>query len=650
MRRILLPLMLIVPLFWLTACPSKNGPPTLTYPVAKMTRANSVVINFLTYSQGKQDGNIHPTTIQISPNSDRTLNVGIAQDLSGGLGGQWQAAVWIAAFQAAQAVGRDLNEYAIMVRGQGYIDGPSAGALFTAGIMAAMTGQPVRADVTMTGTVNPDGTVGPVGGIPNKFRAAVKAGKKVLGYPVGQRYSTDLATQKVVDLEEFAKENGVQAVEMYTIFDSYRLITGVEFPRPQPLDAAAMALPDASLKFLRERADKWAERYNHFSKQFYDEKLQDLYDSAKKLEVARLYFEAAGSMLKTGALPIAYDYAQRAGGNAFTAYAYGRFVGMVMQQRFRDLLNEVSSMFNPVGTGLDNMFEVAKKYRPKTVGELNSFISAVEQAVGALGYTQDAARSSEAARNLMDNAMALLAKKVPINEIKGEIIKQLLNSSLRYGIALLKIDKAKDFLELKDPSSVPIQLPAAKLEEVAKLYIAVAQANLNYIDQIFIPDLAREAQTDEDSVRSRLMRNNNHYLVAMTSLRFPQTLLKEKWGEKAEETFYSQIAGSMGSYYSSSMFLMHHYSLGVRKEEGSVESVKMEKALVNMLEHAEKNVRIHAALVQKTLGTIPVPARFFYSVGMSMKDGETSLKVKALEMFWRASMQLQLTLQLAKKQ
>jgi predicted S18 family serine protease len=501
----------------------------------------------------------------------------------------------------------------------------------------------------MTGTVNPDGTVGPVGGIPNKFRAAVKAGKKILGYPVGQRYSTDLASQKVVDLEEFAKENGVQAFEMNTIFDSYKLLTGLEFPRPQALNAADMALPDLTLKFLKERTTVWTGRYNNFAKLFYDEKLQDLYDSAKKLEVARLYFQTAEELFKAGNYPTSYDYAQRSGGNAFTAYAYGRFVALVMQQRFPDLLNMVSSMFSPVGAALDQMFDISKKFKPKTVGELNSFISAVEQSVSALGYTQDAAKSVDAARNLMANAAELLAKKVPINQIKAEIINQLLNSSLRYGIALLKLEKAKDLMELKDPNNIPLTIDPARLEETAKTYIAVAQANLNYIDQIFIPDFARSAQTDEDSVRSRLMRNNNHYLVAITSLRFPQTIMKEKWGEKALETFYAQIAGSMGSYYSSSMFLMHHYSLGVRKEDGGVESVKMEKALINMLEHAEKNVRIYAALVQKTVGTVPVPARFFYSVGMTMKSGETSLKVKALEMFWRASMQCQLTLQLAKK-
>jgi len=436
---------------------------------------------------------------------------------------------------------------------------------------------------------------------------------------------------------------------MYTIFDSYKLLTGLEFPRPQALAPSDMALPDTTMKFLKDKTTVWNERYNNFSKLFYDEKLQDLYDSAKKLEVARLYYQTASELFTAGTYPTSYDSAQRAGGNAFTAYAYGRFVALVMQQRFRDLLNMVSSMFSPVGTGLDQMFDIAKKFKPKTIGELNSFISAVEQAVAALGYTQDAGKSADAARNLMDNAMSLMAKNVPINQIKSEIINQLLNSSLRYGIALLKVEKAKDFMELKDPNTIALTISPERLEETAKLYIAVAQANLNYIDQIFIPDFARSAQTDEDSVRGRLMRNNNHYLVAITSLRFPQSILKEKWGEKAPETFYAQIAGSMGSYYSSSMFLMHHYSLGVRKEDGGVESVKMEKALINMLEHAEKNVRIYAALVKKTLGTIPVPARYFYSVGMTMKDGDTALKVKALEMFWRASMQCQLTMQLAQK-
>ncbi len=649
MRHHMLPALVLVSYFLVTGCGPKTEIHTLSYPAVRLKKTNAVEVHFLTYNTAKGGGNVHPTSIQIGPNSDRALNVGIAQDLSGGLGGSWQAAVWIAAFQAASAVGRDLNEYAIMVRGQGYIDGPSAGALFTAGIMAAMTGTPVRAEVSMTGTVNPDGTIGPVGGIPDKFRAAVKAGKRVLGYPVGQRYSTDMATQKIIDLHEFATEHGVEVVEMNTIFDSFRLLTGQVFPRPEPLDAKDMALPDSTMKTLREKTEIWIKRYQDYSKAFYDEKLQEMHDSAKRLEVARLYFEEAQQQLKTGSIPIAYDYAQRAGGHAFTTYAYGRFVLMVRHNRFRDLLNDVSGMFKPVGSRMDESFDAIKVFRPKTVGELNAFIASVEQAVGALGYVQDAIRSEQAARKVMDNAMALVAKKVPVEQITGEIITQLLNASTRYGIGLQKISKGTDFMEFRDPVEVPLQIPEERLRETAKTYIAVAQANLNYIDQIFIPDFARSSQTDEDTIRGRLMRNNNQYLTAFTSLRFPQSFLKDRWGENATETLYAQIAGSMGSYFASSMFLMHHYSLGVRKEEGNVESVRMERALVNMLEHAEKNVRIHAALVQNSLGTVPVPARFFYAVGMVMKEGPTSLKIKSLEMFWRASMLCQLTMQLGKK-
>ena len=41
-------------------------------------------------------------------------------------------------------------------------------------------GDQINADVTMTGTINPDGTIGPVGGIPFKIEGAAEAGKKVV--------------------------------------------------------------------------------------------------------------------------------------------------------------------------------------------------------------------------------------------------------------------------------------------------------------------------------------------------------------------------------------------------------------------------------------------------------------------------------------
>jgi predicted S18 family serine protease len=65
------------------------------------------------------------------------------------------------------------------------IDGPSAGALMTIITEAAITGQPLWENRTLTGTINPDGSIGPIGGIVEKAKAAKEAGKDLLLLPQG---------------------------------------------------------------------------------------------------------------------------------------------------------------------------------------------------------------------------------------------------------------------------------------------------------------------------------------------------------------------------------------------------------------------------------------------------------------------------------
>jgi uncharacterized protein len=45
----------------------------------------------------------------------------------------------------------------------------------TGSFLAAMTGTPIDPTVTMTGIINPDGTIGPVGGIPEKSCRGAKS-------------------------------------------------------------------------------------------------------------------------------------------------------------------------------------------------------------------------------------------------------------------------------------------------------------------------------------------------------------------------------------------------------------------------------------------------------------------------------------------
>ncbi len=63
------------------------------------------------------------------------------------------------------------------------VDGPSAGAAITTMLISALRNEPLRDDFSMTGTIERDGSIGLVGGIPLKAEAVAKLGKKLFIVP-----------------------------------------------------------------------------------------------------------------------------------------------------------------------------------------------------------------------------------------------------------------------------------------------------------------------------------------------------------------------------------------------------------------------------------------------------------------------------------
>ncbi len=182
-----------------------------------------------------------------------------------------QGAARTAALVASYILGKDPLSYNFYYRLESnsmIIGGPSAGAAMTAATMAAMLGMSIRKDVLITGMINPDGTIGPVGGIPEKLEAAAKGGAKIFLIPAGQRIVertvpkeekigpliiTTVEKEKV-DLMELGKKLGVKVIEVATISDAVKYLLGLELKAPP---SAEPKIPSK----VRSIIIKWVNHY-----------------------------------------------------------------------------------------------------------------------------------------------------------------------------------------------------------------------------------------------------------------------------------------------------------------------------------------------------------------------------------------------------
>lgn len=130
---------------------------------------------------------------------------------------------------------RDDFDHFFVVRSQSnIIGGPSAGAVLTVGTVAALKGWTVDDDVLMTGTVTPDGTVGAVGGIPEKAEAAWSAGARLFLYPQGQSNTTTGSGERVHLPTWCPDELGIECRPVAEVETAVRLMTGHAFRDPAP--------------------------------------------------------------------------------------------------------------------------------------------------------------------------------------------------------------------------------------------------------------------------------------------------------------------------------------------------------------------------------------------------------------------------------
>ena len=153
-------------------------------------------------------------------NSSDILRISTSDDTPLDSGDTVRNNIWLAAVSAALQRNETLSGWHISIDFSGNIDGPSAGAITALYVLSAMDGRTPPENFAATGTIMPDGTIGPVGGVAYKLEAAADAGMKKVCIPAFIRFEPQ-PDGSLIDLAEKAEQLGIELILAENLEEAY---------------------------------------------------------------------------------------------------------------------------------------------------------------------------------------------------------------------------------------------------------------------------------------------------------------------------------------------------------------------------------------------------------------------------------------------
>jgi uncharacterized protein len=623
----------------------KNGSTILPLPVSD----NKALVDAMYIRSGGgviPTGGFTPVKLQTGPNPDRSVQVGIFEEMSGGTGPQWRAGVWVSAFVAATTLNKDLTDFTFSAASGGYIDGASASGLMAGGFLAAMTGNAVDPTTTMTGIINPDGTIGPVAGIPEKFLGSIEKGKKRLGYPIGMRFTRSEASGQTVDLVQLAKDHGAEAIEIANVHEAYKLLTGKTLPEPVPVAEADMALDPGTTKALEPKYVDWqgkvAAEWQSLLQLNQAGRLpatlvtmatmaQDLATSAEKLhkqgKLASAYTKMLGAWVYAASATDTYD--------VLSKVQAGDLDGAVKAIAALEALDTTVEVFHKIGA-----------IKPTTLGGHLLMIAAFESALRGWGFKAYAVEQITSTKEYLRGLAGTSKADLGSTSTAESVVAKVAPTVALIGRTIAETSLALQQLDFEAEQSVNYMCSIPNVKRMSTSFQSASAAGLTYFDTL--------VGVSDEYTRRRVELLEPDYLVAMMNSKLNTTEgmpteLKTLWGEKSLAWGLMSLAGSELAYHDSAQLIAKYYSLHVRNDlQGKVESVEHDKAFVNMLASAERTARASARSARIATGAIPVQAKLAYQLAAVERDGDLGERIDALNHFWASSAYSQTAVMLAR--
>lgn len=270
-----------------------------------------------------------------------------------------QGSAKLAVDVAGMLTGKDVSKYNFFFRIKAdspIVGGPSAGGVMTIASICLLLNIDARDDVIMTGMINPDASIGPVGGILEKGEAAGEAGMKYFLIPKGQGVEYKLVEERMGPLIFYTRVPVNVSEELY---EKYGLIV------KEVEDINEALLYFTNYTFYEEKSDKPILTF-----EYYREIMQPL--AERVLEEANESYEKADEMFKNSNIPFGYPLnnpygyvstalhdAKSALQEAQTAYEnlfYYYSISKAFQSKINSLFVKYACQYYN-GTGIDEIYE-----------------------------------------------------------------------------------------------------------------------------------------------------------------------------------------------------------------------------------------------------------------------------------------------------
>lgn len=604
-----------------TAAPAPTAVPATPTPVVQ---GGKVTINTLYVcegctSDGKATGGTEPATITVAPKTTSGVSVLFGNSEVGGMGNQWQAAAWTAAVQSALLLGLDPSKLSFTYQYQGRVDGPSAGALLTIGTLAAILGDTIPKDFAMTGTINPDGTIGPVGGIPHKIDGAAKAGIKTMLVPVGQRTDLDENTKQMVDLVRRGQDQGVNVQLVSNIYDAYQIATGKALPQPQ--GAAIPSFPSAVSDKMSAQASTWlaTNASNESRAKSFSAEVQKQF--AADMSAADKTAQAANQALQEGNAPVALERAEEAVQTSLPAERDAELYQTIVDRGVKAGIAQVQAS-SSTEDKLNALYDRLRAQDTKTASDAVTLMDAYSNAIIAEHSVADGDAQTAA---LVKNAATM--KDSDVIDALFVINDDYTNAETFVDVTTTELD-----LFLGQGSGSPPSLDT--LNGLGELLRQAGQANLAAFNATTVADIAQQYNVRDEVVEQRLANLDGVYADALYASQPAAQQTTSKSQLTQSQQAYYVLGAALDTYALSTELIAKYYSLDAQLDKNfDITGYGRETALVSMLNLGQKSADSALGIPKD----VPLPALYYADNADFSRNGDAGQQMDAMFYYWQST-------------